>query len=89
MDDLAHELLAGMVGRVGLPREDDLHRALRIVQETREPVRIAEDQVRPLVDGEAPRESNRQRVRVERLLGGLHEDVGHPAALELFLESTA
>ena len=42
----------------------------RRVEDAREPLRIVEDQLGPLVAGEAAREADRQRVRVEQRAGG-------------------
>ena len=38
-----------------------------IGEEPRQPVDVREEEVRPLVRGEAPREADRERVRVEAL----------------------
>ena len=45
-----------------LAGEDELHRALRIGQEAQQPFRIVQQQVGPLVGGEAARKAQRQRI---------------------------
>ena len=59
--------LAGLVGRMGLAGEDELHRPLRIVDQRGQPLDVAQDQVGPLVGGEPAGEADRQRVRVEHV----------------------
>ena len=51
---------------------NDLHRPPDGVQDSLEPLRVVEDEFRPLVAGEAPREPNRQRVGVEQRAGRDH-----------------
>ena len=68
--DALQVVLADVVGRMRLAGEDDLHRAGRRVQDAREPIRVVEDQLGPLVAGEAAREADRQRVRIEQRAGG-------------------
>ena len=72
VDDRANQLLAAVVLRVRLAGEDELHRAApgrRGASCTRS--RSREEQRRALVGGEAAREADRQRVRVEHLVGQL------------------
>ncbi len=64
--DLADEVLAGRVGGVRLAGEDQLHWAIRIVEQPRQSLRITEDQCRALIGGEAPGEAERQRVGIEQ-----------------------
>ena len=68
--DLLDELLAGLVGRVGLAGEDELHRSLRVVDQLEQLVELAEEQVGSLVGGEAAGEADRQRAGVEHVAGG-------------------
>ena len=57
--DLRDQLLAPVVGRMGLAADHDLDGELR------EPVRLLEEERRTLVCGEAAGEADRQPVRVE------------------------
>ena len=63
-------VLADVVGRMRLAGEDDLHRPAGGVQDPREPIGVVEDQLGPLVAGEAAREADRQRVGIEQRAGG-------------------
>ncbi len=65
--DLLQDSLAGFVERVGLAGEDELHRTLRVVHHRSELFDIGENQIRALVGGESPRESDRQRVGTEHV----------------------
>ena len=56
----------GSVGGMRLAREDDLHRAVGVVEQPRQPLGIAEEQRRALVGGEAAGEADGQRVGVEQ-----------------------
>src|SRR5688500_14623992 len=47
--DLLYKLLARLVLRVRLPRENDLHRALRIVDDSAQSVGVGKEQGGPLV----------------------------------------
>ena len=59
-------LLAGLVARMGLTREHDLHRAPGVHQQPLQAVGVTEDQVRPLVGREATPEADREGVRIEQ-----------------------
>ncbi len=65
LEDVLDHLLPGPIGRVRLPGDDDLHRLVGVREDARHAVLVAEEQVRSLVGGEAPREADDQRVRVE------------------------
>ncbi len=65
---LLDEPLAAVVGRVGLARHHQLHRALRVQQERLEPLGVAQHQRQPLVRRHPPREADRQHVGVERVV---------------------
>ena len=65
VDALEH-FLARVVGRVGLAREDDLHRTPRVDQQAPQALEVAEDQVGPLVGREPAGEADRERRRVEQ-----------------------
>ena len=69
--DLLDEVLAGLVGRMGLAGEDELHGALRIVDQLGQRIHLAEEQVGPLVRGEAACEADGERVGIERRCGRL------------------
>ena len=64
--DLLQMPFAGVVGRMRLSGEHDLHVPPRRRQQPDEAVGISEDQLGPLVRREAPREADRQRSRVEQ-----------------------
>ena len=55
--------LPGFVRRMGLAGDDELHRALRIGQQAKQSLGIMQQQVRPLVGGEAPGKAERQGIR--------------------------
>ena len=61
------ERLAAGVARMGLAGVDDLHRPLGVVDQPVEAVEILEQQVGPLVGGEAAGEAEGERVGNERL----------------------
>ena len=58
-------LLPGLVARVGLAGEHDLHRAPGIHQQPLQPLGVPEDQVGPLVGREPPAKADREGVRIE------------------------
>jgi hypothetical protein len=68
-DDLTDHLLAVVVGRVRLAREHELHRAVPCGQQRVQPLGLRQQQRRPLVGREAPREAHGERLRVEHLVG--------------------
>src|SRR4029077_658102 len=51
---------AGLVGRMGLAREDDLHGTSRIGQQTPKPLRIAQQEIGPFVSCKPAGKSKRQ-----------------------------
>src|SRR5688500_14880891 len=63
--DLLYKLLARLVLRVRLAREDNLHRALRIVDDSAEPVGVSKEKGGPLVSCKAPCEAKGQRIRIK------------------------
>src|SRR5688572_8011249 len=63
-------MLADVVCRVRLAGEDDLHRASGRCQNPRQSIRVEEDELGPLVSGEATCEPDRQRVVIEHRRGG-------------------
>ena len=65
LDDRLHDVLARRVLRVRLARDDDLHR------QRQQPLEVGEDEPGALVGREAPREADRQALRVEP--GPLHD----------------
>ena len=62
VDALQH-FLAGVVGRMRLAREDDLHRPPRVDQQPAQPLEVAEDQIGALVGREPPGEPDGERRR--------------------------
>ena len=66
---LLDELLARLVGRVGLAGDDELHRPLGVVQQRLEPLGVAEHEGEALVGRHASGEADGQHVRVEDRLG--------------------
>ena len=59
--------LSRPVLRMGLAGDDELHRALRIGQQTQQSLRIVQQQVRPLVGRKAPRKAQCQRVGIKQM----------------------
>ena len=72
LDDLFDEVLAHAVGRVRLAGEDELHRALGVVDDGVELVEVAEQQRGTLVGREAAGESDGQHVLAQTLLDRDH-----------------
>src|SRR5690606_36789981 len=70
--DLLDELLAALIGRVGLAGEDELDRALRVGQDPGQPIDLAEEQRRAPVRRETPGETEREDVRVLERSGRQH-----------------
>ena len=64
-DDLLHQLLAAVVGRVGLAGDDELHGPLGVEQQALQPLGVAQHQRQPLVRRHAAGEADRQHVGVE------------------------
>ncbi len=58
-------MLRGLVGRVGLAGEHDLHRPIEVGEDAREPIGVVEDHLRTLVGGEPPRVAEREGFRIE------------------------
>jgi hypothetical protein len=75
VSDFLDEVLARLVGGMGLAGKDHLDRPLRVVDQRGKPVQHAEEQVSPLVRGEAPGEADRERVGVEQRAGRLNRFV--------------
>ena len=68
---------------MGFPREYDLNRPVRIVEDSGEAVRVTQDQRRALVRRKTPRKPDRENLRVQHLIGGLDLRVGNTTADEL------
>ena len=68
---LADELLAGVVGRVRLAREHELHRAVARQEQRLEPVGLRQQERGSLVGGEPPGEPDGERAGVEHGVGPL------------------
>ena len=75
LEDLLDDPLAGPVGGVCLPGEDDLDGAVSVPQQPGETVHVGEQQTCPLVRREPSGEADRQHARVEDGLD-LGEDRG-------------
>src|SRR6185436_2359853 len=69
LEDALEHSLAGIVRGMRLPGKDDLHGTAWIGEQTAQAVRIAEEQIRPLVGGEATRETEGQDVGREQGAG--------------------
>ena len=65
-----NESLSSLVRRMRLAGDDELHRTLGIGQQAKQPRRVVEQQVGPLVGGEAARKAQRQGVGIEEMPGG-------------------
>ena len=63
---LLDELFAGLILRMRLAGEDELHRALRVFEQLLQTLRIGEEQGRTLVSRETPREADRQNFGIEQ-----------------------
>ena len=87
--DPLDQLLARLVGGVGLAGEDELHRPLRIVDHLGHAVDVVEEQVGPLVGGEPPGEADGEDVRIEDVPRGLDHFVALAAAAALAAEPAA
>ena len=62
--------LPRLVRRMGLAGDDELHRALRIRQQAQQPLRVVQQQVRPLVGRKAARKAQRQGIGIKEMLRG-------------------
>ena len=89
MDDLADQLLAGVVAWVRLAGEDDLHGHGRLVEQRMEAVVVLEQQVGALVGGEPPGEPDGQRLGVEHFLRRRQLARTGPAAHQLVAQAAA
>jgi hypothetical protein len=69
-DDLLDQFFAGVIARVSLSGEDNLHGTARIVQNPRQAFGIAQQQVRAFVRRKSPSEPNGQSVGIEHFIGG-------------------
>ena len=63
--DTFDQCLAIVVSRVGFAGEDNLYRAMRIIQKSSEPLFVMKYERRTLVGSEAAGEPQRQRLGVE------------------------
>ena len=60
--------LTRLVCRMGLAGKDELHRVLRVGQQTKQPLRVVQQQVGPFVGRETPREAQCQRIGIKQVL---------------------
>ena len=65
IDPFLDQGLPRLVLRMRLAGDDELHRALRIGQQTKQPLRVVQQQVRSLVGREAARKAQRQCVGIK------------------------
>jgi hypothetical protein len=65
LDDLADEFLAAIVAGVRFACQENLHGPVRVIEEAQQSLRVGEEQRGALIGGEAAREPNGQRVRVQ------------------------
>ena len=65
LGNLLEDALAGFIARMGFPGEDELNGTFRIVRHRGELLNVRQKEIRPLIGGEAPRKSNRERIRAE------------------------
>ena len=68
MHPFLNQGLPRLVRRMRLAGDDELHRTLRIGQQTKQPLRVVQQQVRSLVGREAARKAQRQGVGIEEML---------------------
>ena len=78
LHDLLDQLFAPLIRWVGFARKEKLHWALRIVDDLRQLIQIAEKQSGPLVGRKTPRKTNRQGLRVEQLIRRTNLPRGRP-----------
>ena len=68
LHDFADQRLARYVLGMGFPRDHQLHRPGGVAQDALEPSQVPENQRGPFVSGEAAREPDGQRFRIQNLL---------------------
>ena len=81
--DLLQHALAGLIERMRLAGEDELHGAIGIVDHRGQPLDIGQDQIRPLVGREPAGEADGQGIRAEYALQTLQNHRRLAAALGL------
>ncbi len=79
LDDLLDELLAALVGGVGLAGDHDLDRLVRVEQQRAQPLGVAQHQREPLVGRHPAGEADGQHVGREGLVGPGQLGVGGAA----------
>ena len=86
-DDSGDDVLAGLVGGVGLAGEENLHGSLRAAQQLGEARPVTEQEIRALVRRKSASEADRERVQVElvRCLRALLRQLEQPP-LELAVD---
>jgi len=55
----------GLVRWMGFASQDELHRALRMGQQTKQSLWIVQQEVRPFIGREAPRKAKRQHMGIK------------------------
>ncbi len=79
LDPFLDESLTRLIRRMRLAGNDELHGTLSIRQQAQQPLRVLQQQVRPLVGCKAACESDRQRIRVEHVFRAF--DLGRGSAV--------
>src|ERR1043166_5041571 len=82
VDDVLDVAFAVVVAGMSFAREDELDRALPIVDQLQDVFELLEDQRGALVGGKAAREPDRERVRIEQLVEGDEVALTQAAALD-------
>ena len=89
LGDLLQDALAGLVVRMGLAGEEELHGALGIVDHGGEALHVGKHQIGALVGGEAAGEADGQRVRREDFAEAVQVFGGFAAAFGLLARAAA
>ena len=89
VDDRLDQLLAFVVGRVGLAGEDELDRLVGVFEQLLKAIGVAQQQRAAFVGGEAAGEADGQRLGIEHLVGGCELVIGCAAANELLAQASA
>ena len=68
---------------MGLAGEDELHGPVGVAEDLRDQIQVAHHEVGPLVGGEPPGETDRQRLRIEALAQSLQNRIVEASPLGL------
>ena len=72
MRPFPNQRLAGLVCRMRLAGDDELHRALAVAQKAKQPLGVMQQQVRSFVGREPARKAQREGVGIKELLRGFY-----------------